>query len=95
MYTLAHEISTHRHKRRRKKERLTSGVAYHYVESFALLGGNIVYNHPLFLKEHRPICNKLRNHASYKNQGIQSDDREKEIKIYINIKNGWIKCSFY
>jgi len=62
----------------KEDKRLTNGVAYHSLESFALQDDNIVYNHPLFLKEHRPICSKLRNPFSYKNQGIQSDDRKKK-----------------
>jgi len=49
-------------KTHKKKERLTNDVAYHSSEFFALRDGNIVYNHPLLLKEHRPICSKLRNH---------------------------------
>jgi hypothetical protein len=63
----------------KEKVRLTSGVAYLSSESFALWDGNIVYNHHLFLED-RPICSKLRNPFSYKNQDIQSDDKQEKKK---------------
>jgi len=76
----------------KEKVRLTSGVAYHFSESFALWDGNIVYNHPLFLKEHRPICSKLRKKKKHKKERSSSFycsiGIEIEFKIKIPISHG-------
>jgi len=52
MYTLAHENS--KHTAHKENEKLTSGIAYHSSEPFALQDGNLVYNHPLFRRSTCP-----------------------------------------
>lgn len=51
MYCIHYLVNIQYTQTYKEKVRLTSGVAYHSSESFALRDGNIIYNHHLFFNQ--------------------------------------------